>query len=369
MLAIIKRRSPRMAPVRRACKTCRKEFGAQISKIKRGGGIYCSPICSYRDVARRIKGLERECLVCGTLFTTKPAKSTVYCSRKCAGVAKRKPVAVSCSCCGRDIVRSPAFVNSKLCFCSRECRKEFFGRKNSKTCAACGEVFVTSNSRRKYCSKRCYSNINRGESSSHWKGGQPSRVCASCGQEFNAAFGSVKKGFGKYCSQKCMAEDFSVRFSGENSLGWKSGINRQERLCVVCGKTFFATSSQVKTGRGKCCSYKCSGIYQSEHRAGENHLNWQGGKSLWNNRDSRGPGWPATSREVRRRANYTCRRCGKTEWQVGRRFHAHHIVPFWNFTSRRQANAMSNLECLCSSCHTIVESKVTQRQLVLVGKF
>jgi hypothetical protein len=41
------------------------------------------------------------------------------------------------------------------------------------------------------------------------------------------------------------------------------------------------------------------------------------------------------------------------------------VVPFHNFNSYKKANALSNLQCRCASCHKRAESKRGMVQMVL----
>ena len=49
--------------------------------------------------------------------------------------------------------------------------------------------------------------------------------------------------------------------------------------------------------------------------------------------------------KVKKRDNYTCQKCGKTEKESKYKFHVHHI------NADKFDNRMENLETLCSSCH------------------
>ncbi len=113
---------------------------------------------------------------------------------------------------------------------------------------------------RKLCSRKCKgkwdSENYRGEKNHSWKGGNVSRVCKVCGKEFKVKKNEVKKGYGKFCSQKCTGKWRSESFSGENSPNWKGG--KVSRFCKVCGKKFKVKQEKVKKGYGKFCSHKCA---------------------------------------------------------------------------------------------------------------
>lgn len=60
------------------------------------------------------------------------------------------------------------------------------------------------------------------------------------------------------------------------------------------------------------------------------------------------PDWDSRRRQVYRRDNHTCQRCGANGGPYGdTELHAHHQVP----VSKGGSHAMSNLETVCKSCH------------------
>jgi len=102
---------------------------------------------------------------------------------------------------------------------------------------------------------------------------------------------------------------------------------------------------------------------------GDKHPNWQGGKSLLNNTSSRGPNWQRQREKALKRDCYQCQDCGMTEDQCrsayGRGLDVDHTAPFHNFSDYRKANALSNLKCLCASCHRKIEATRGMVQMVL----
>jgi len=137
------------------------------------------------------------------------------------------------------------------------------GRRNNmkvkKTCPSCGrEFFVKPSVAKKgwgrYCSRKCLNVAH------NWKGGKIKRICETCGKEFEVWHSTVKnKNRGKFCSQQCAY----IRYIGKNNPSWKGG--KVKRVCQCCGKEFFIHPSWVKKGEGILCSKKCQGIWAVKH--------------------------------------------------------------------------------------------------------
>lgn len=81
-------------------------------------------------------------------------------------------------------------------------------------------------------------------------------------------------------------------------------------------------------------------------QAGENHPNWKGGTYIRNQKE-----WKEIRKKARKRDNFTCRRCGIKERELGQKLDVHHIVPL----NEGGRNDLSNLVTLCRSCHSLVE--------------
>jgi hypothetical protein len=104
--------------------------------------------------------------------------------------------------------------------------------------------------------------------------------CIACGVEFKVKPGLLKKGRGKFCSNKCSA---SLRMNGIykkcetcnnefylNPAELKDGKGRfcsdicrykntsEIRSCLNCRKTFRRTKKELERGQGKYCSQQCS---------------------------------------------------------------------------------------------------------------
>lgn len=87
----------------------------------------------------------------------------------------------------------------------------------------------------------------------------------------------------------------------------------------------------------------------------KNNPNWIGGikKRYY------GPNWLIQKEIARKRDNFTCQKCGITEYEINQHLDVHHIQPFRTFNyiptvndNYLLANDLCNLICLCSRCHT-----------------
>jgi 5-methylcytosine-specific restriction endonuclease McrA len=141
-------------------------------------------------------------------------------------------------------------------------------------------------------------------------------------------------------------------------------------ICSICGNTKYYPKSAIKRGGGKFCSQKCSkqgqkrvaGVIASpEKRAkisanhhnvkGENNPNWKGGitsvKMKYRNKTWKS--YALWREKVFKRDGYKCKDCGSTT-----KLHAHHIIarktlPMAEFI---RANGVT----LCDKCHHKTDS-------------
>lgn len=124
-------------------------------------------------------------------------------------------------------------------------------------CEQCGRGYHTPPStagRRRFCSHVCaYTSFHE----HGWAKAKPkvAVTCATCGKvrEVNPQRAETMR----YCSQACMIAQRTP----------KQKMPRETRWCVVCGAPFSRLPSQMRDGRGRCCSRKCVGIYVTIHGA------------------------------------------------------------------------------------------------------
>ena len=128
--------------------------------------------------------------------------------------------------------------------------------------------------------------------------------------------------------------------------------------CSTCGRSYELTRGAVegRTRRGRItgnltiCSDCCT--------SGPCNPNWKGGHKHWSlgrfGRDKDGLSWKVQRRLAWERDDFTCQHCGKKK---NRKPDVHHIEPWMN----SQSHALSNLICLCQSCHLKEEAKVQEK--------
>jgi len=88
---------------------------------------------------------------------------------------------------------------------------------------------------------------------------------------------------------------------------------------------------------------------------GADHPCWKGGYNGYYGRS-----WRLQQRKALERDNYRCQYCLKSESDIGRKPDVHHIKPKykWNVKEEHEEmNDISNLICLCRSCHHQLEGK------------
>lgn len=261
---------------------------------------------------------------------------------------------IKCPVCG-----SEKKTNAK--YCSRNCYNKKRPPTTSK-CELCKKEFVTTPSKirrgiARFCSKKCYRQIYRGEKSTSWGGGKVEKLCLICGGKFKIPRSSHEKGIGLYCSHKCQG----VASLGSKSCRWKE---KKERNCVRCG-TYFKFAD-YPSARGKATGEYCSPECYAKERAGSKNPNWKNGKTdlvLSLRTSAKYKEWRD---EVYARDNYSCVKCGKDS---GHDLNAHHIKPISlllqdnNITTLLDAFSLpilwdiKNGETLCEDCHKKTHKK------------
>jgi hypothetical protein len=191
----------------------------------------------------------------------------------------------------------------------------------------------------------------------HFAASRYTTKCEQCGKKFEA---TPKTTRGRFCSRKCFGKWQSANINGERHPHHGKKLGRPKALpppvknrCIQCGKEFKTKACHVD--RRKCCSKQCQSLQYSKSGrwAGANSPTWRGGYDPYY-----GPSWRKAQRDCRAR-DKVCQECGKTPEANKKALDVHHKIPFRKFGAERhlEANHLSNLVALCHGCHVKVEPR------------
>lgn len=175
------------------------------------------------------------------------------------------------------------------------------------------------------------------------------KTCEWCGGEFITS-GTQRNN--KFCSNDCLRNWKKSLREKQYCARSESQINKIQTECAFCHKKIYVIPSRYATNKFCYCNSICMAKHYSEIHRGENSPSWKGGTSHHYIGD-----YFSIRRDIRKRDNYTCQRCGITEDEYGKEMSVHHIRKYNLFEDKYQANEMTNLVCLCEKCHRFVHSK------------
>ncbi len=241
-----------------------------------------------------------------------------------------------------------------------------------KKCEVCGEEFsvrlsVIKKGFGRFCSHKCMG-VNQSKfrvkgRNPNWKG--ENKKCGICGRTFHIKPYRLKTKGGGFCSKTCYGKWRSQTLVGSASGTWKGG---GVLSCVICGEEFRVKPSQINKAR--CCSVKCQNVWQHEFLRGAKSGGWKGGistvQSVLRNHEK----YKEWRNSVFERDNYTCQKCP----QIGGILHAHHLRRFsvilndirQKFPLLLETDVASNYKdlwdirngvTLCKKCHKITHKK------------
>jgi len=160
--------------------------------------------------------------------------------------------------------------------------------------------------------------------------------CPICNKEFKIKQSRRKRSKIICCSFKC-SNQWRKTLKGKKAPSFKDGRTLKKYYCEDCGKELKGVTAFL---RNKC--FSCSRKYVGTLFKGENHWNWQGGKSF----ELYPLGWNKTFKEqIRYRDGYKCQICGVPEVECNKKLSIHHID--YNKENLKPKNLIS----LCQSCH------------------
>lgn len=149
----------------------------------------------------------------------------------------------------------------------------------------------------------------------------PLCTCQVCGKQFKGD----KYNANKHCSRECYNKAHEIK--------------NKKRICLSCGKEFI---------EDKYCSWEC---YNKDRHMpkGENHWNWQGGKSKENDRHD-SVEYKTWRQHVYQKDGFKCVICGSKN-----KLNAHHIYS-WKYYPELRYD-INNGATLCESCHIKIHKK------------
>lgn len=143
-------------------------------------------------------------------------------------------------------------------------------------------------------------------------------------------------------------------------------MEKVERPCLWCGRTFLIYPSEIRKGGGKFCSRKCAMTYRNTHdnptksaevraRISQNHADVSGENNpMFMRRGEKAPGYKdgrnSFKGEVYRKIllasgrKQECEVCKATD-----NLHVHHI------DRDHRHNALENLTWVCAKCHNLIK--------------
>ena len=134
-----------------------------------------------------------------------------------------------------------------------------------KKCILCNKIYQTCHSPQRFCSYKC-SAIFREQK-------RPKKSilkkCLRCGKEMIVTPSDIKVGKGKYCSRKCSDISRITRING---------------FCKTCNKPIIIHKYRIFHKEGNFCSIKCKSIVHSKFMKENHNSLYKGGKRI----DSRG---------------------------------------------------------------------------------
>ena len=132
-----------------------------------------------------------------------------------------------------------------------------------------------------------------------------------------------------------------------------NAVEKESFVCAHCGNNFEVVPWIVRQNKTKSglrfCSKSCHSAHMAINCSGDKSTQWVGGPTTY-----RGRGWIDARAAAVLRDGGQCQDCGKI---VGDSIPVHHIKPYRFFSSPEEANVISNLVCLCQSCHMKAEHR------------
>lgn len=204
-------------------------------------------------------------------------------------------------------------------FCGLKCATQRLADKKRKPrglCLVCGKPVKTW--AQKTCSRACWQRLRRLR--------KKPQTCVECKKQYIDFRSHIKQ---KFCSRKCFIAH-GLR------TAWVTFT------CPACSRTVTQRRRTPLKAKVRCCSEECRIAFY----VGKKHPMWRG-----NADPNRGSGWQRLARAIRKRDDFICQRCNRTQGENGGSLHVDHIRPWRSFANKEEANDPANLISLCRECH------------------
>ena len=247
------------------CLTCNKEFITYLSKVKIGGGKYCSIKCSFlRHSTKPKSGKIVECLTCKKKFYSyacwiKSGRGK-YCSRKCSAKPYITHVKKVCLVCNKHyFIHKNEEIRGIRQYCSRKCyHTTTFGE--IKICPICNKKFYSFRSDKKYhkrtcCSWKCFIKWKSGKNHWNWQGGKSKLNKTQRQLEMNTwQYKQWRRAVFKRDNYTCVlcGKKGNGDLNADHIKRWvdfpelRYDINNGRTLCVLCHRKTFTYSGKHK---------------------------------------------------------------------------------------------------------------------------
>lgn len=148
----------------------------------------------------------------------------------------------------------------------------------------------------------------------------PQISCKKCKKSAYKKPFYLKKGQGKYCSNKCHYADI---------------MQGRKFSCEVCGKEIYRSLSSINRAKNKkfFCTKSCQTKWRNIKFSGKHHANWKGGRFSYR------------TIMKRNKVEQVCALCRIADIRV---LAVHHI------DCNHSNNKYNNLAWLCHNCHYLV---------------
>lgn len=231
------------------CRHCGKRFESHSIQTK-----YCSSDCKKEANKINRPFHEKVCPECNGSFKTQDINQ-IHCSRTCATLSTREKLKkyYTCQHCHQLFSKDNAY---RMKYCSRECAgqaKRLTVTKHMerlkikqihRSCQCCGKLFVTTLSYQIYCSNECGYNANLKQQREQWASEYTSKTfaCKECGSKVVTECG---KRFRSFCSLACQDRYYvrqhklrrkeHMRLAYKEPVSFKRIYRRDKGLCGICG--------------------------------------------------------------------------------------------------------------------------------------